>query len=195
MSEQVQAERGMLLRPTRARLLTLFAWWAASISASAILSPPCGVSWIGKIFSGFSASITSARSLSISMLPSCRDPCTGTPIPPGPTKSLSCAAAASWFAREIMPCAAGIAAVTARLQTGRLKVLADRCPHLLDEARLYRYPSPSEREADQENPIDEHNHALAALRYLVSRLDHHFMVGHGAMRGTTANAEPRDGEW
>jgi hypothetical protein len=70
----------------------------------------------------------------------------------------------------------GIAAVTSRIQTGRLKVVADRCPHLLAEARLYRYPSPSEGDADPENPIDEHNHALAALRYLVSRLDRRFMV-------------------
>jgi hypothetical protein len=71
---------------------------------------------------------------------------------------------------------AGIAAVTARIQTGRLKVLAERCPHLVAEARLYRYPSHSERGVEGENPIDEHNHALAALRYLVSRLDHRFMV-------------------
>jgi hypothetical protein len=27
-----------------------------------------------------------------------------------------------------------------------------------------------------ENPIDEHNHALAALRYLVSRLDARFIA-------------------
>jgi hypothetical protein len=71
---------------------------------------------------------------------------------------------------------AGLAAVTARIQTGRLKVLAERCPHLSAEARLYRYPSHSDRGADRENPVDEHNHALAALRYLVSRLDHRFMV-------------------
>jgi hypothetical protein len=70
----------------------------------------------------------------------------------------------------------GIAAVTARIQTGRLKVLAGRCPHLLAEARLYRYPSHTEQGVDHENPVDEHNHALAALRYLVSRLDHRFMV-------------------
>lgn len=70
----------------------------------------------------------------------------------------------------------GIAAVTARIQTGRLRVLADACPHLLAEARLYRYPSHTDRGVDPEKPIDEHNHALAALRYLVSRLDHRFMV-------------------
>jgi len=71
---------------------------------------------------------------------------------------------------------AGIAAVTARIQTGRLKVLADGCPHLLSEAQLYRYPSHAEGGVDPEKPIDEHNHALAALRYLVSRIDAHCMV-------------------
>jgi hypothetical protein len=27
-----------------------------------------------------------------------------------------------------------------------------------------------------ENPVDDHNHALAALRYLISRLDAHFIA-------------------
>jgi hypothetical protein len=67
----------------------------------------------------------------------------------------------------------GIAAVTARIRTGRLKVLPS-CPNLLAEARLYRYPSAAERAERTElgeNPIDANNHALAALRYLVSRLE------------------------
>jgi len=71
---------------------------------------------------------------------------------------------------------AGIAAVTARLRTGRLKVRRDACPKLLMEARLYRYPSASERALSGENPVDEHNHALGALRYLLSRLDAHFLA-------------------
>jgi hypothetical protein len=66
---------------------------------------------------------------------------------------------------------AGIAAVTARLQTGRLKIDRRGCPNLVSEAKLYRYPSGSERGVLGENPVDEHNHALAALRYLVSRID------------------------
>jgi hypothetical protein len=70
----------------------------------------------------------------------------------------------------------GIAAVTARLRTGRLKVRRTACPHLLKEARLYRYPTAAERELSGENPVDEHNHALAALRYLISRLDAHFIA-------------------
>jgi hypothetical protein len=59
--------------------------------------------------------------------------------------------------------------VTARLRLGTLKVHR-RCEHLLLESRLYRYPSAKERALAGENPVDEHNHALAALRYLVSRL-------------------------
>jgi len=63
----------------------------------------------------------------------------------------------------------GIARVTSRIRTGTLKVHR-RCTHLLQESRLYRYPSERERAVVGENPVDEHNHALAALRYLVSRL-------------------------
>lgn len=65
---------------------------------------------------------------------------------------------------------AGIAAVRSRLQTGKLKVAVARCPRLLAETQLYRYPEASDGQG--ENPLDEHNHALAALRYLVTRLDH-----------------------
>src|SRR5262249_31655906 len=64
---------------------------------------------------------------------------------------------------------AGIAAVTARIQTGRLRV-ARGCVNLIDEANLYRYPRRDERPGDGEQPLDAHNHALAALRYLVSRI-------------------------
>jgi hypothetical protein len=71
---------------------------------------------------------------------------------------------------------AGIAAVSARLQTGRLRILRSACPQLVHEATLYRYPSSAERQRGHENPIDEHNHALAALRYLVAGLDGAFLA-------------------
>jgi hypothetical protein len=61
----------------------------------------------------------------------------------------------------------GLAAVRARLESGRLKVLAGCCPNLLAEAQLYRYDVDSK----SEKPVKEHDHALDALRYLVSRLD------------------------
>jgi hypothetical protein len=70
----------------------------------------------------------------------------------------------------------GVAAVTARIRTGRLKVLRTTCFNLIDEAQLHRYPSESERHILGENPIDNDNHALSALRYLISRLDFRFIA-------------------
>jgi len=63
-----------------------------------------------------------------------------------------------------------IAAVTARLESDRLRVVAGACPNLLHEAAVYRY-SEDRTERRSETPLDEHNHALAALRYLVSAID------------------------
>jgi hypothetical protein len=64
----------------------------------------------------------------------------------------------------------GIAAVSARIEDGTLRVVKGACPNLLAEAVRYRY---GEGPAGQggEAPMDEHNHALAALRYLITRLD------------------------
>jgi hypothetical protein len=64
----------------------------------------------------------------------------------------------------------GIAAVTARLQSGRLKVMPGACPNLLAEAQLCRY-SDDATDKRAETPVDDNNHALAALRYLVTKLD------------------------
>jgi len=83
----------------------------------------------------------------------------------------------------------GIAAVTARLRTGRLKIHAAACPNLVQEARLYRYPSPRERGQHGElgeHPIDDHNHALGALRYLIACLDARFIA---RLRGTSAKQQ------
>jgi hypothetical protein len=70
----------------------------------------------------------------------------------------------------------GIAAVQGRLQTGRLKVFPVNCPNLMAEAQLYRYPTKGDGRAESEVPIDEHNHAVSALRYLIAQLDHDFMA-------------------
>ena len=70
----------------------------------------------------------------------------------------------------------GIAAVNARIRTGRLKVNPQRCPNLVAEAKLYRYADATDGNARDENPIDDHNHALGALRYLISRIDGRFMA-------------------
>jgi hypothetical protein len=64
----------------------------------------------------------------------------------------------------------GIAAVSARLQNGTLRVVEGSCPNLVAEAGLYRH-------GDEETPIKEHDHALDALRYLISRLDARKMAG------------------
>jgi hypothetical protein len=79
----------------------------------------------------------------------------------------------------------GIAAVSARLEGGTLRVVEGRCPNLLAEAALYRY-SADPRDRQAEVPVDEHNHALAALRYLVSRLDARRMARH---RGGSREAD------
>jgi hypothetical protein len=57
----------------------------------------------------------------------------------------------------------GIAAVSARMETGRLKIV--RCEGtgaLIRELGLYHY----DPERDSEEPIDEDNHSADSLRYL-----------------------------
>jgi hypothetical protein len=56
------------------------------------------------------------------------------------------------------------------LTSGRLKVAAGACPNLPAEAELYR-TSDDATDKRAETPVDDHNHALAALRYLVMKLD------------------------
>jgi hypothetical protein len=64
----------------------------------------------------------------------------------------------------------GIAAVAARLRAGTLRVLEGRCPNLLAEAELYKYGTDGTAQG-AEIPLDENNHALDALRYLVCGVD------------------------
>jgi hypothetical protein len=67
---------------------------------------------------------------------------------------------------------AGIAAVQTRIRTGTLRIVEGTCPNLLHEAGLYRWDdAPEERRSEQ--PADGYDHALDALRYLISRLDEH----------------------
>ena len=86
----------------------------------------------------------------------------------------------------------GIAAVTARLRTGRLRIDPQRCPNLLAEAKAYRYPTESERALLGENPIDDHNHALSALRYLVSWIDQTRNTRRSASKGPAAALRPKE---
>jgi hypothetical protein len=63
----------------------------------------------------------------------------------------------------------GIQAVRARLEEGTLKVLAGCCPNLLAESTLYCYDPDSRGRS--EKPLKENDHAMDALRYLVSQID------------------------
>jgi len=68
---------------------------------------------------------------------------------------------------------AGIAATRARIESDRLRIVRTNCPNLLHEAKHYHYPP--DGLGDPDIPVDADNHALAALRYLISRIDHDFL--------------------
>jgi len=65
--------------------------------------------------------------------------------------------------------------VTARVENGGLRIQEGRCPNLLREAQLYRYDDCPEGRA--ESPLNETNHALDALRYLIISLDARRLAG------------------
>jgi hypothetical protein len=94
----------------------------------------------------------------------------------------------------------GIAAVSARLENGGLRVMEGKCPNLLAEAGLYRYGDEG-RQGKGETPVDEHNHALAALRYLIMGLDCRKMArvgkapGGAAEETSTEAAKPEKRRW
>lgn len=67
--------------------------------------------------------------------------------------------------------ASGIDLVTARIRTGRLKIIKDSVKGLIGESELYRYHTGEDEEAHGDVPRDEHNHAMDALRYLVMGID------------------------
>jgi hypothetical protein len=64
----------------------------------------------------------------------------------------------------------GIGAVKARLENGTLRVVAGACPNLLREAELHRY-GPDADSRRSETPLDNNDHALDALRYLIASID------------------------
>lgn len=81
----------------------------------------------------------------------------------------------------------GIQCVNARITSGRLRVSRVNCPNLIWESKLYRYPTAQEKKIIGENPVDADNHALAALRYLVSRVDARVMA---RLRGDQRSEKP-----
>jgi len=54
------------------------------------------------------------------------------------------------------------------MENGTLRVLKHACPNLVAEATMYRYNPES---PDSETPLGEYDHAMDALRYLVSKVD------------------------
>jgi Terminase large subunit, T4likevirus-type, N-terminal len=86
---------------------------------------------------------------------------------------------------------AGIGAVTARVRTGRLKVVRSACPNLIYEAQIYRHRVQEDGAAGGGKPFDGDDHALDALRYLILRLDR----GHIAKPRSTGQPLPRGLDW
>jgi hypothetical protein len=64
----------------------------------------------------------------------------------------------------------GINLVTRWLRSGRLKIVRPLCPNLCSEAPRYRYAGGRDGRPESEEPVDELNHAMDALRYLFSRV-------------------------
>jgi hypothetical protein len=63
----------------------------------------------------------------------------------------------------------GIARVREWLAIGFIKIMPGACPNLLEEAQRYRYDT-DPRHSRSELPVDEYNHGMAALRYLLMGL-------------------------
>lgn len=64
----------------------------------------------------------------------------------------------------------GIDAVNGRIYTGRLKILVNRCPAVVYESANYAYTD-DEDDPGNDIPIDENNHAMDALRYMITGID------------------------
>jgi hypothetical protein len=63
---------------------------------------------------------------------------------------------------------AGINAVNSRIRNGTLKIIEGKCANLLNESALHHYDPDNK---NIETPVKENDHALDALRYLISRID------------------------
>lgn len=65
----------------------------------------------------------------------------------------------------------GIDAVNARILTGRLKILKNRCPALLAEGEMYAYPEEDEQTIGNLPDKNQCDHAMDSLRYMVTGID------------------------
>jgi hypothetical protein len=94
------------------------------------------------------------------------------PSEPGLISEMRCAGFK--VSKSSNPIDPGNAAVASRLENHLLRVCDGCCPNLLHEAELYRY---GEAVGDKPvKPVDEYNHTLDALRYLVMKLDAHHLA-------------------
>ena len=80
----------------------------------------------------------------------------------------------------------GIARVREWLALGLIKIMPGACPNLLEEAQRYRYDT-DPRHSRAELPVDEYNHGMAALRYLIMGLPR----PKGRLEEKTATAEEK----
>ncbi len=78
------------------------------------------------------------------------------------------------FARVVVPGPAPAGTPVGGPDIG-LRVVDGACPNLLYEAGLYRYDDATNGRSS-ETPLSESNHALDALRYLITRLDQRRMA-------------------
>ena len=78
--------------------------------------------------------------------------------PAGAQERVELLAAGLKVQKGLNPIRPGVMAVSARLESGRLRVVRGACPKLLYEASLYRYAE----EGGSEVPHDDHNHAIGA---------------------------------
>ncbi|MBK9284987.1 MAG: hypothetical protein IPM51_11830 [Sphingobacteriaceae bacterium] len=65
---------------------------------------------------------------------------------------------------------AGINAVNHRIYTDRLKIVSNRCKAVVAESEMYKYPD-EEDKMGGDVPIDDFNHAMDALRYMIMGID------------------------
>lgn len=66
--------------------------------------------------------------------------------------------------KEIM---AGINSVQTVMKHDRFFIVADKCPGADLEFTMYRYPDEDENKSTKDQPLDEDNHAMDAIRYFV----------------------------
>ncbi len=167
--------------------------WAASTSASATRFVPSGACSTETTCSGSTTSATCARRRSTSTRPPCQETSTSYADPAGATENGRAAARGPRRPQG------------EQRHPGRHRRRHRPSPHRPAQGAPPELPQPARRgqalslprrcaaKPTSEIPIDDHNHALAALRYLVSRVDAGF-VARFRRRGGVETKEGQGGE-